>query len=263
MHRATPANSSFRGYSAGGSRATVDKMDDGPQMQEMSGNMMKGESRSKVEAPQNYGFTSANHGKDDSGSAECVMHFMGGNRSFPTCGPVDDRRHRVKGLPEGDSCMHRGSGDAMQIQMSSDGLYHSAPQQVRMQLVPAGSGKVTKQSSGGQSGGSQPQAGTQAAGGGNGASGGQQGGGKEKLAGQKSVKDDGKDSKDFIHVKSAEARLSSAKMARLSTGKEDDDVLHEASNGKNYVGGTPAKHKFSKILTLAGPSQNGLARIGG
>jgi hypothetical protein len=86
---------------------------------------------------------------------------------------------------------------------------------------------------------------------------------QNKPTGQKAVKSAGADSPDFMHVKKGEARLSSAKQVRLSTSKEDDDVLHEASSGKDYVGGTPAKHKFSKILTLAGPSVNGLARIGG
>jgi hypothetical protein len=33
-------------------------------MQEMGGNMMAGENRSKVESPQNYGFTSVVHGPD-------------------------------------------------------------------------------------------------------------------------------------------------------------------------------------------------------
>ena len=61
MHRATPLNSSFRGYVAGGARSVVDKIDDSKLIQEMSGNFMKGETRSAVESPQNYGFTSVAH----------------------------------------------------------------------------------------------------------------------------------------------------------------------------------------------------------
>jgi hypothetical protein len=87
-------------------------------------------------------------------------------------------------------------------------------------------------------------------------------GGGNKPTGQKAVKDAGQDSKDFCHVKQGEARMSSASKVRLSTSKDDGDVLHEAGGGKDYVGGTPAKHQFAKILTLAGPSINGFGRIG-
>jgi len=252
MHRATPANSSFRSYSAGGARATVDKVDNSKLMQESSANFMKGESRKGIESPENYGFTSHNFGKDDSGAAESAVNFIGGNRSFPTMGPIGDRRHRVcEGMSEGDSVMHRGKDDDMQIHLASDGLYHSAPQMVRVQLVPSGSGKKSPPQS-------QPQAGQHAA---NGSSGQQDQQQQNKPAGQKAVNSAGKDSADFMHVKNGEARLSSKAKVRLSTSKEDDDVLHEAGGGKDYVGGTPAKHKFSKILTLAGPSSNGMGRI--
>src|SRR5580765_7798563 len=61
MHRATPANTSHRAYSAGGARSVVDKADDSKLMQEMAGNFMHSETRSAVESPQNYGFTSVVH----------------------------------------------------------------------------------------------------------------------------------------------------------------------------------------------------------
>ena len=148
MHRATPLNSSFRGYVSGGSRGTVDQADDNTLMQEHSGNQMHSETRGAIESPQNYGFTSvvmpADKGPDGkmTASAENQISYSGGNRSFPVAGPMDDRRHRLRGLSAGDSAMHRGKDDDMQIQLSSDGMYHSAPQQVRMQLVPQGSGKA-------------------------------------------------------------------------------------------------------------------------
>ena len=103
MHRATPRNTSFRSFSAGGARALVDKVSDDPMMQEMAGSFMKGESRDKVEAPQNYGFSSvvlpAKKGKDGQieECAEAFMSFIGGNRSFPVCSMMDDRRHRPMG----------------------------------------------------------------------------------------------------------------------------------------------------------------------
>ena len=272
MHRATPANSSFRSYSAGGARATIDKADDSKLMQETQAGFQAGENRKAIESPQNYGFTSCNAAADDSGSAEAFVNFIGGNRSFPAMGPIDDRRHRLCDLSEGDSAMHRGKDDDMQIHLAGDGLYHSAPQMVRVQLVPPGSAKRSPpQTQKPQQ--SQPQAALtdfqkislQAelrAAAANGGGGQQQQSQNNKPTGQKAVNSAGKDSPDFMHVKKGEARLSSAKQVRLSTSKDDDDVLHEASGGKNYVGGTPAKHKFSKILTLAGPSVNGFAKIG-
>ena len=97
MHRATPLNTSIRSYTAGGSRSVVDKVDDEKLMQEMGGNFMANETRSEVESPQNYGFTSVvfDAEKDKDGkvkaSAETFIGFMGGNRSFPVAGPMDDR----------------------------------------------------------------------------------------------------------------------------------------------------------------------------
>lgn len=111
MHRATPANSSFRAYVAGGARVTVPEVDDKKLMQESKGNFMANESREKIEAPQNYGFTSvvrdANKGKDGKieTSAETFVQFMGGNRSFPVFGNMDDRRFRLKELEKGDVAM--------------------------------------------------------------------------------------------------------------------------------------------------------------
>lgn len=275
MHRATPANSSFRSYSAGGARATIDKADDSKLMQETKAGFQKGENRSAIESPQNYGFTSCNAAADDSGSAEAFVNFIGGNRSFPAMGPIDDRRHRLCDLSEGDSAMHRGKDDDMQIHLASDGLYHSAPQMVRVQLVPPGSAKRSPPQSQSKPQQSQPaaqltafqrfafeaEARDAAGGGGSGSSTGQQQQGENKATGQKAVNSAGKDSSDFMHVKKGEARLSSKDKVRLSTGKDDGDTLHESGSGKDYVGGTPAKHKFSKILTLAGPSTNGMGRI--
>ena len=305
MHRATPNNSSHRAYSGGGSRATVDSVDDNKLMQESQSNMLAGESRGGIELAQNYGFTSHNMPKDDSGSSESFVDYCGGNRGFPRSGPIDDRRHRLRGLSPGDSAMNRTKDDDMQVHLASDGMYHSAPQMVRCQLVPSGSGKANppqdqaqapqaKQNlyakqgphiearlwaglepelqerlqvildrlarrRGGPSATPFAESGGAGSGGGTGANGGGQG---NKPTGQKAVNGAGADSADFMHVKKGEARLSSKDKVRLSTSKDDDDVLHEAGGGKDYVGGTPAKHKFSKILTLAGPSVNGYGKIG-
>jgi hypothetical protein len=150
MHRATPLNSSFRGYVSGGSRGTVDTINDNSLMQEHAGNQMHSETRDAVESPQNYGFTSvcmpADKGSDGKmiASAEQQMSYSGGNRSFPVAGNMDDRRHRLRGLSSGDSAMHRTNSDDQQFHLTGGGNYNSAPTSkvIRSQLVPSGSGKA-------------------------------------------------------------------------------------------------------------------------
>jgi phage gp45-like len=116
MHRATPVQSLIRSFVSGGARSVVDKVDDLKMMQEMAGNFMKGETRSGVEAPQNYGFTSVVLPADKdkagkiTGSAEAFISFMGGNRSFPMCGIMDDRRHRPWALKPGENAQYDDIG---------------------------------------------------------------------------------------------------------------------------------------------------------
>jgi hypothetical protein len=96
-------------------------------MQESKGNFMANEARSAIESPQNYGFTSVVRDavKDAQGkitqSAETFVQFMGGNRSFPVFGNMDDRRFRLKELQKGDVAMF----DYLQHQlhMNNDGVF--------------------------------------------------------------------------------------------------------------------------------------------
>jgi phage gp45-like len=159
MHRATPANTSFRAYSAGGARAIVSSIDDNKLMKEMGGNFMKSESRTKIESPQNYGWSSVTFDPDQEQSGgqgggsgpETFISFMGGNRSFPVAGPIDDRRHRLKGLDKGDVGMFRGKDDAQQFLLLEKGNFMSMREdkKFRFALVPD---KREQQSSGGQQG---------------------------------------------------------------------------------------------------------------
>ena len=307
MHRQTPKNSATRGYSSGGSRACVDQVDDNSLMQEHSGTMMANESRSGTESPQNYGFTSVNmpadKGPDGSiiASGECTLQHIGGNRSHTVGGPMDDRRHRLRGLSSGDVAMNRTNNDDMQIHLAGDGIYHSAPQMVRMQLVPAGSGKANPPQQKAKASATQQrvyEAGafkhrinerrlwaglepdiqrlldlevarleqrpsvTPYANGGGASGGGAQNPGRSLKTGQKAVAGAGADSKDFMHVKQDGGHWSSGKKIRLGKSKDDDDVLHETNtDGWDYCGGTPAKHKFAIVLTTAGPCKNVKGRI--
>jgi phage gp45-like len=170
MHRATPLNTSFRAYSAGGARTMIHSIDDGKLMQEMGGNFMKGETRDKVESPQNYGFTSVVRAatKDAQGAikeaAEGFISFIGGNRSFPVCAMMDDRRYRLKELKSGDVAMF----DHLQHQLhfNNDGIFITGrtDKKMKFQLSPppqqqggsgsSGSSGGQRDATGDQSGGS-------------------------------------------------------------------------------------------------------------
>jgi phage gp45-like len=159
MHRATPIHSSFRAYTAGGARSIVDKVNDDELMQQMDGGFMKGESREKFEAPQNYGFTSvvlpAKKGKDGqiSECAEAFINFMGGNRSFPVATVMDDRRHRPMGLKPGENSQYDDIGQM--TLMRRNGLYMlslDSEDESQQQGQGGGGASPGLQAEGGQSG---------------------------------------------------------------------------------------------------------------
>jgi phage gp45-like len=229
-------------------------VDDGKLMQEMAGNFMANETRSAIEAAQNYGFTSVVHAatKDAMGKiidgAETFMSFIGGNRSFPAAGNMDDRRHRLFGLAEGDTAMFRGKDDKQQFHMTGDGGFWSTPvgKVMRMALVPA----------------AQQQQGASAqqtdASGGNGGGGSQQQGQQQR--GQKPVKDDNAQSKYFVELNaSKQARMAGAAVHSLL---DDGNVYVDVNADKNvYQGGQKGKNQFSLVVTLAGPAVNVWGRL--
>ena len=127
MHRQNPLAAGFVGYSGGGSRTLIDTIDDGQLMQEMKGAMMHGESREKVESPQNYGFSSvvrpATKGSDGKiqDAAEGYMSYAGGNRTHSFCAVMDDRRYRPLGLKPGENCQYDDLGQMTLLRRT--GLY--------------------------------------------------------------------------------------------------------------------------------------------
>jgi Bacteriophage Mu Gp45 spike protein len=287
MHRATQANSSIRGHTSGGSRSVVEKVDDSSLMQSMSGNFMKNESRSGVEAPQNYGFTSVcmPADKDESGKItggpETFISFMGGSRGLPVAGNMDDRRHRLCDLSPGDSAMYRTKDDDQQFHLTKDGGFWSAPEgkTVRMQLVPQGSAKrQPKQQKGKESGaglgdpggggdaggaGGEPTVMATASGGGGGGSGsgsstGQQGQ-QNKPTGQKAVADAGKDSIYHVEVKKD---LTSSGGNRVQMKLSDKKGYVDAVSKSVYLGFPKGEAPFAKVLTTKGPAKNVWGRIG-
>ena len=217
-------------------------------MQEHAGNFMSGESRGGIEAPQNYGFTSVAMPavKDATGkitdSAEAMISFMGGNRSFPVAGVMDDRRHRLFGLQPGDSAMFRTAADKLQFHMTGSGAFLTGPRDktVRMQLLDEDSGQ---QQSG--SGGSSRDASS-------GAGGSSAGGQQQK--GQKPLYQQGQQSYRFHDVTQNETRSSGSNVrSYLSDGKCYLDVNQDTNV---YVGGQSGNGSFDTVVTLSGPTKN-------
>lgn len=249
MHQATPLNTSFRSYSAGGARSTVASVNDKPFMQEMGGNFMKNETRDKIESPQNYGFTSVTmdgeKGQDGKlRGPETFITFVGGNRSFPVATAIDDRRHRLHKLEKGDVAMFRTRDDQQQFHLTRDGGFWSAPDDktVRMQLVPK---KQQQQSSaptahegiGAEAGVSQQQ----------------------QQMGQEAVAKDGKDSHHYVDVGANATRMSHKNDARILV---NGTVLVHCIDGEVYLGAEKGKASFGKVETNAGTSVNVYAKIG-
>ena len=259
MHRATPLNTSFRSFTAGGTRAAVDIIDDLKLMQEHSGNFMSGESRQGIEAPQNYGFTSVVMPaiKDALGkitdSAEAVISFMGGSRSFPVAGVMDDRRHRLFGLQPGDSAMFRTATDLLQFHLSGDGGFLTGPRNktVRMQLLDQDSGQQQQSSQ------SQSAAQTDASGGSSGSSG-SQGGQQQK--GQKPIYQQGQQSYRFHDVTANETRSSGV---NVRSYLQDGNCYVDVNQDKNvYVGAMKGKGALDFVMTLSGPCINVYGKYG-
>ena len=163
MFRATPIDTSNRAYTGGGCRCTVDTIDDSPLMQEATNaHGMKDESWPTQEAPQNYGFTSvvadAKKGQDGKiqQSAEGFMSFMGGSRTFPVLGVMDDRRHRLlnlaKDAAKGAVAMFGLKEWGQQFLNTDDGMYMTGNTQnkIRMALVQNQNGQTQTQQPGQQ-----------------------------------------------------------------------------------------------------------------
>ena len=269
MHRATPLNSSMRGYCGGGARSCVDQVDDSKLMQEMSGNFMVNETRSGVEAPQNYGFTSvvfdAEKGSDGKvqACAETFIGFMGSNRSLPVTGNMDDRRHRMYKLEKGDTAMFRGRGDKQQFHMTQDGGFWTAPQNktVRMALIDQDSeSNATVQQQGGGSSGSGGGASPSArdAGTSNGSSSGQQGGQQQR--GQEALYKEGQKSPLFVEITKDKTRIAGTTAHMVL---DDGNTYVHCNTDKNvYLGAEAGNGSFDFLVTLSGPCVNSKGKIG-
>jgi len=139
MHRATPRDSSFRGYVSGGARAELHEADDTKQVQELKITMMKGETREAVEHSQNYGFTGypvkADKESEDiiKKCAEGFAKFMGGNRSSPIIDNLDDRRFRCRNFDEGEVAMYDDQQQKVHIMRKR--IYTRSPFMIMQRVI--------------------------------------------------------------------------------------------------------------------------------
>lgn len=95
-------------------RAVVSLVDDGSGVQVVQLSVLDGETRDGVERLQNYGFTSR-----PKPGAEAAVLFVGGHRDHGLVIAVDDRRFRVKGLKDGETCVYNDTGS--KVTLHSDG----------------------------------------------------------------------------------------------------------------------------------------------
>jgi phage gp45-like len=264
MHRATPLNTSFRAYVAGGARATIPSVDDSKLMQESAGNFMANEQRTGIEAPQNYGFTSVvmDATKDAAGkiiaSAESFISFMGGNRSFPVVGAMDDRRHRLINLAKGDVAMFRTVADKLQMHMNTSGWFATGPRDktMRIQMLDEDSGQQQQsQASGHQMGLLDASSG--------GLSTGSQSTGQQQDKGQKARYQDAQKSFRYVEL-TKDKTVASGTEVHLKDANGATQV--QVISGKVYLGGTSSSTRAAmKPVMLSGEelSSNVFAAGGG
>ena len=262
MHRFTPLAAAYVAFTGGGARSVVDKINDDPMMQEMTGNFMRGETRKAIEAPQNYGFTSvvmeATKGADGliKESAEAFISFMGGNRSFPVATVMDDRRFRLKGLKPGDVAFYDHQQQQFHFNEKGGFLTGLKGKKLRFSLAdPDEKQQQQQQASAQPSVSAHANGGSSSTGGSGGAQGGQQAG--VKNGGQKARYE--KESKQYSEITPDKNKSMNKKQ---EIWLDDDDTAIIMKEGKVYLGGDPDKgHIFSLVVTVDGPSKNVYARL--
>jgi hypothetical protein len=252
MHRATPLNIAFRAYSAGGARTSITSVDDSKLMQQTGANFMTGESREKIESPQNYGFTSVNMpptmGSDGqmTDSAESIVSFVGGSRSLPIMGPTDDRRHRLYGLEHGDVAMFRSAQDQLQLHLAQEGGFLTGPdnKKLRMQLV-----KQQQQQGGSGSGGSGGSGGSSKDASSSGGSGSGSGAGaQQQQKGQKAQYK--QDSNQYIEISGTMAQYMHKQHQIVLTDKKTGMEVNSDNNV--YLGALKANGTFLQVVLKDG-----------
>jgi hypothetical protein len=248
------------------SRATLREADDGHLWQEMKElDVMASETHTGVERAQAYGFTNvpAKQDQDQTGqqqpqqqasssssgggaggagnqpeigeqpkgnSAEAIVLYINGSRSHPVAIAVDDRRHRLKDLKEGDVAFYRLKDDRQQFHFTGDGTFWStrSDRTNRIALVPPPQQQQQ-----------QPQQGQQ--GGQGGQKGGQQ---QQKATGQQAALDDNKKSSIFFEQQGG------ATTTRHGSGysgqRDSDSTIFMSGDRQNKSAQATADHTHIK-----------------
>lgn len=89
-------------------RGVVRLANDAGGIQVLQVDLLRGETRGRLERFQDYGFTSVPHP-----GAEAVVGFVGGNRDHGLVLAVGDRRYRLRALQAGEVAMYSDEGDAV------------------------------------------------------------------------------------------------------------------------------------------------------
>src|SRR5262245_24583072 len=115
--RSTVRDAAYRAFLAM-TRGTLTKTDDEKLMQEVEIDLLAGEYMTQVERFQQYGFTAvANPPKkeDDKKIAEMLVTFIGGNRDHAIVMAIDDRRHRLIKLKDGEVAIYDDQGQKVYV----------------------------------------------------------------------------------------------------------------------------------------------------
>src|SRR5262249_5301090 len=143
--------------------------------------------------------------------------YINGSRSHPVIIAIDDRRHRLKELDEGDVAFYRLKDDRQQVLMHKDGTYLSTRDDkvMRIALVPKPQDDQQQQQAPG------PQ------------QSGQQGQKKKKELGQKSARDDNKKSEVAIEQNGQETYSRHSETYGTQKGGSDSTIHYEKDKKKS------------------------------
>jgi phage gp45-like len=119
--RSTVRDAAHRAY-LGLTRGLLKKAQDNHFWQEVNVRMFAGESKKGVERVQQYGYTSVplpQKDDKDQHTAEAIIGFLGGNRAHAVVLAIDDRRHRLKNMKEGEVALYDDQGQRVHIKRST------------------------------------------------------------------------------------------------------------------------------------------------
>lgn len=233
------------------SRGTLTKVDDTKLWQTVDVRVHASEEHTEIERAQAYGFTTVPVKQDDdqqqgqqgqqgqsggsggggSGggddqwggqqsqgdAAEPIITYLNGSRSHPVVTSLDDRRHRLKELEEGDVAFYRLKDDQQQMLFHKDGTYLSTRDDkvLRIALVPKKQQQQSGQSPGQHADGS--------------GSSGSQGSQQKKQYGQKSMRDDNK--KSNISIQQSKNDTTVQHGNHYSSQRNSDSSIYSGDRG--------------------------------